>query len=165
MEFKPVEANEQACSYDVDCFVMFYGNILEQLMVGPRFMNFQASILNLLGLCPTQLTWNTWAFILCFKVVSLYLEVEPSPKFFLFFFSHASPKMGLDAFSSMVRLDYIKEYEDQCKVVEEFIHQGLPSKGYHSFFLDECHRPHYPLKWSPSMRHEDWSFDSLLPDD
>ena len=39
------------------------------------------------------------------------------------------------------------------------------ARGYHPFFLDERRHPHYPLKWSTPMRHKDWSFDSLLPDD
>ena len=58
VEFEPIEANERAYSYDIDRFVMFYGNILDQLRVGPPFTHFQASILNSLGVCPTQLTWN-----------------------------------------------------------------------------------------------------------
>ena len=29
VEFEPVKADKQACSYDVDHFVIFYGNILE----------------------------------------------------------------------------------------------------------------------------------------
>ena len=40
-----------------------------------------------------------------------------------------------------------------------------PGWGYHPFFLDERRRPLYPLKWSPPMRHEDWSFKNLLLDD
>ena len=94
VEFKPVEADEQSCSYNTDRFVMFYDDILEQLRVGLPFTHFQVSVLNSLGMCPTQLTWNAWAFILCFKVVCLYLEVEPSPESFFFFFSHAQTKNG-----------------------------------------------------------------------
>ena len=92
VEFELVEADEWAFSYDVNHFVMFHGDILDQLRVGSSFTHFQAFILNSLGVCPSQLTWNAWAFILCFEVVSLYLEVEPLPESFLFFFSHASPK-------------------------------------------------------------------------
>ena len=40
VEFEPVEANKRVCSYDVDCFVMFYGNILEQLRMGLPFTHF-----------------------------------------------------------------------------------------------------------------------------
>ena len=40
-----------------------------------------------------------------------------------------------------------------------------PMKGYHIFFLDEHRRLCYPLKWSPLIRREDWSFDNLLPND
>ena len=53
VEFEPVEADKWACSYDVSRFIMFYADILEQLRVGLPFMHFQASILNLLSVCPT----------------------------------------------------------------------------------------------------------------
>ena len=33
VEFEPVEADEWACSYNTDRFVMFYSDILEQLRV------------------------------------------------------------------------------------------------------------------------------------
>ena len=52
---------------------------------------------------------------------------------------------------------------DQCPIVEEFVHQGLSERGYHPFFLDERCHPCYSLKWSPPIRHEDWSFENLLP--
>ena len=94
VELEPVEADERACSYDVERFVMFYGDILEQLRVGPPFTHFQVAILNSLGVCPTQLTWNAWAFILCFEVICIHLEIEPSPASFFFFFSSAQTKNG-----------------------------------------------------------------------
>ena len=65
----------------------------------------------------------------------------------------------------MVQLGYNKEYEDQCSIVKEFFHQGLPGNGVYPFFLNECRHLRCALKWSPSMRHEGKSFDSLLPDD
>ena len=89
VEFEPAEADEHACNYDVACFIMFYGNILNQLRVGPPFIHFQVQVLNSLGVCPSQLTWNAWALILVSEVVSLHLKVEPSSKAFFFFFSHA----------------------------------------------------------------------------
>ena len=94
VEFEPVKADEQACSYDIGHFIIFYGDILNQLRVRPPFTHFQVNVLNLLGMCLSQLTWNTWAFILCFKVVSLHLEVDPSSECFFFFFSHAQMKNG-----------------------------------------------------------------------
>ena len=92
VEFDPVEANERVCSYNVDRFIMFYDDILDQLRVEPPFTHFQESFLNLLSVCPFQLTWNAWAFILCFEVVSLHFKVEPSLEYFFFFFSHAQTK-------------------------------------------------------------------------
>ena len=92
VELEHFESNEQACSYDVEHFIMFYGNILNQLRVGPPFTHFQVSILNSFDVCPSQLTWNALAFILIFKVVSLHLEVKPLLKSFFFFFSHTQTK-------------------------------------------------------------------------
>ena len=40
-----------------------------------------------------------------------------------------------------------------------------PVMGYHPLFLDKRRHLHYPFKWFLSIRHEDWSFDSLLPND
>ena len=94
VEFEPVEFDEWVCSYDVNCFDMFYGDIFNQLGVGPLFTHFQVSVLNLLSVCPSQLTWNVWAFILVFKGVSLHLKDEPSSESFFFFFSHAQTKNG-----------------------------------------------------------------------
>ena len=56
VEFEPTEIDKQACSYDVARFIMFYGDILDQLRVSPPFMHFQVSILNLLNVCLSQLT-------------------------------------------------------------------------------------------------------------
>ena len=56
VEFEPTEMVEWVCSYDVGRFIMFYGDILDQLKVRPPFTHFQVSILNLLGMCPSQLT-------------------------------------------------------------------------------------------------------------
>ena len=53
VEFEHIEANERACSYDIGWFVMFYGDIFDQLRIDPPFTHFQAGILNLLGMCPT----------------------------------------------------------------------------------------------------------------
>ena len=52
VEFEPIEANERACNYDIGWFVMFYGDIFDQLSIDPPFTYFQASILNWLSLCP-----------------------------------------------------------------------------------------------------------------
>ena len=41
VEFEPVEADERACSYDTDRFVMFYGDILKQLRVRPLLLIFK----------------------------------------------------------------------------------------------------------------------------
>ena len=60
VEFKPAEADEWTCSYDVGCFIMFYGDILDQLRFGSCFTHFQANVLNSLGVCPFQQTWNAW---------------------------------------------------------------------------------------------------------
>ena len=54
VEFELVEADKWACSYDVDHFIMFYDNILEQLRVGSPFTHFQVSILNSLDVCLTS---------------------------------------------------------------------------------------------------------------
>ena len=35
VKFEPAKADERACSYDVTHFIMFYGDILDQLRVGP----------------------------------------------------------------------------------------------------------------------------------
>ena len=56
MEFEPVEVDKSVCSYDVGHFVMFYGDILEQLRVRPPFTHFQVFILNSLSVCLSQLT-------------------------------------------------------------------------------------------------------------
>ena len=58
VEFELVEANKWACSYDVGWFVMFYGDILNQLRISPPFTYFQVNVLNFLGMCSAQLTWN-----------------------------------------------------------------------------------------------------------
>ena len=41
VEFEPTEVNEWVYSYDVAYFIMFYGDILDQLRVGPLFTHFQ----------------------------------------------------------------------------------------------------------------------------
>ena len=89
IDFKPVELDEQACSYDTDRFIIFYGDIMVKLWIGPPFSLFQVDILNAVRVCPSQLTWNAWAFILCFEVIYLWLNLEPLAKAFLFFFTHA----------------------------------------------------------------------------
>ena len=56
VEFEPAEVDEWVCSYDVNRFIMFYNDILDQLRVGPPFTHFQVQVLNSLGVCPSQLT-------------------------------------------------------------------------------------------------------------
>ena len=89
MKFNPIEANEQAYSYDTGQFIVFYGDIIDQLRIDQPFTCFQIGVLYSLNVCPTQLTWSAWAFSLCFKVVYLHLKVEPLPESFFFFSSHA----------------------------------------------------------------------------
>ena len=165
MEFEPVKANEWACSYDINHFIIFYSDIVNQLRISPPFTHFQASVLNSLSVCLTQLTQNAWTFILCFKVFSLCLEVEPSPNFLFFFFSYAYMKNEGQA-HFLQRLDQviIKNMQTNIRSWKSFFIKVSLARGYHPFFLDECRHLHYPLKWSLPMWHEDWSFNSLLLD-
>ena len=152
VEFELAKADEQVCSYDVAHFIMFYGDILDQLKVSPPFTYFQVQVLNLLGMCPSQLTWNVWAFILVFEVVSLHLEVEPSSEVFFFFFSHAQTKNGgLTHFLQRTNWFIIKNMQTNVRLWKNSFIKVYPGRGYHPFFLDEHRRPRYLLKWSPSM--------------
>ena len=40
VKFEPFKVDKQACNYDVGCFIMFYGDILDQLRVSPPFTHF-----------------------------------------------------------------------------------------------------------------------------
>ena len=40
VKFEPIEADERVCSYDVAHFIMFCGDILDQLRVDPLFTHF-----------------------------------------------------------------------------------------------------------------------------
>ena len=162
VEFEPVEADERACSYDTERFVMFYGDVLQQLRVGPPFTHFQAALLDSLGVCPTQLTWNAWAFVLCFETVCAYLEVEPSPASFLFFFSTAQSKNGgWTHFLQRTDRVIIKNMRTSVRTWKNSFVKACIEPGYHPFFLDKLRRPLYPLRWSPPVRNEDWGFESL----
>ena len=53
MEFKPVEVDEWTCSYNTGRFIMFYGDIINQLRISPPFTHFQVSVLNSLDVHPS----------------------------------------------------------------------------------------------------------------
>ena len=144
---------------------MFYGDILDQLRVGPPFTHFQVQVLNSLIMCLSQLTWNAWAFILVFEVISLHLKVEPSSEAFFFFFSHAQTKnRGWTHFLQRIDRVIIKNMRISVHSWKSLFIKVCLGKGYHPFFLDERCHPCYPFKWSPPIQHEDWSFKNLLPD-
>ena len=56
--FEPVKLDERACSYNTNKFVIFYGDILAKLRIDPLFTFFQVDVLNMISICPSQLTWN-----------------------------------------------------------------------------------------------------------
>ena len=85
--FKLVKLDKHPYSYDTNRFMIFYKYILVKLWIGPPFTFFQVDLLNRMDICLSQLTWNTWAFILCFEVIYLHLKLEPSAKAFLLFFT------------------------------------------------------------------------------
>ena len=58
VEFELVEADERVCGYNVSRFIMFYGDILDQLRVELPFTHFQVGVLNSLDVSPSQLTWS-----------------------------------------------------------------------------------------------------------
>ena len=55
----------------------------------------------------------------------------------------------------------IKNMRTSVRTWKNSFVKACPEQGYHPFFLDERRRPLYPLRWSPPMRNEDWSFESL----
>ena len=58
IDFEPMKLDERVCSYDTGRFIMFYEDIMVKLWMGPLFSMFQADVLNTVGVCPSQLTWN-----------------------------------------------------------------------------------------------------------
>ena len=60
IDFEPVELDERVYNYDTGRFIMFYGDIMVKLWIDPPFSMFQANVLNAVGVCPSQLTWNAW---------------------------------------------------------------------------------------------------------
>ena len=89
IEFKPIEADERPCNHDTSRFVIFYVDIIARLRIGLPFNHFQVDVMCSIRVCLSQLTRNAWAFIICFEVACLHLELEPSADAFLFFFTHA----------------------------------------------------------------------------
>ena len=137
-----------------------------KLRIGPPFSQFQANVLNAVGVCPSQLTWNAWAFILCFEVICLRLNLEPSAEAFLFFFTHAQQRSGCwTHFLQRSDRVIIKNMLTSIRSWKDTFFKACPSPGYRPFFLDEQHEPHYPLKWSVPIRGDGWDFESLSNED
>ena len=40
LKFQPIKTNEQACSYDTDHFIIFYGDIIDWLKISSPFIHF-----------------------------------------------------------------------------------------------------------------------------
>ena len=49
LRFHLIRSNEQLCSYDMNQFIMFWSDIIDQLRMSPPFTNFQVNVLNLIN--------------------------------------------------------------------------------------------------------------------
>ena len=140
--------------------------IMVKLWIGHPFSLFQADILNVIGVCPSQLTWNAWAFILCFEVICLRLNLEPLAKAFLFFFTHAQQRNGgWTHFLQRSDRVIIKNMLTSIRSWKDTFFKVCLSQGYRPFFLNERCEPYYPLKWSVSIRCDGWDYGSLSNED
>ena len=86
--FKLAQVDEQPCCYDMNKFMMFYGDIIARLRISPPFTFFEVDALNTNGVCPSQLTWNAWAFVLCFEVIYTHHRLNLLINAFFFFFTY-----------------------------------------------------------------------------
>ena len=93
IEFRPIEVDKQSCNYDIGRFIMFYGDIIDRLRIGPPFTHFQVELLKVINICPSQLTWNAWAFILYFEVICIHLKIKPSLNLFSSFLPMLKPRV------------------------------------------------------------------------
>jgi len=70
----------------VNSFI-FYECLFTDIHVWFPFDEFQMGVLHHLKVAPTQLHFNSWAFMQAFHILCKYVSFSPSPRVFLYFYS------------------------------------------------------------------------------
>ena len=72
---------------------------------------FVAKVLRHVGIAPTQLQPNGWAYLRSFEVLCEYFHFVPSHKIFLFFFKVSRDEPTLDGYASLCGRNLFQRFE------------------------------------------------------
>ncbi|RDY00191.1 hypothetical protein CR513_16657, partial [Mucuna pruriens] len=99
-----------------DDFIYMYETVLADLGVVLPFEFFEADVLRMLGIAPSQLHPNGWAAIQAFKVVCLALGVMPSASVFLSHYTmRVSKKVGWVSLAPLPNTSLFSTYTTSYK--------------------------------------------------
>ncbi|MCH80669.1 hypothetical protein A2U01_0001441 [Trifolium medium] len=134
-------------------YFYLYTGVIQPLNIWLPFTPFEAEMLKVLNVAPTQLHPNSWAFVKAFEVMCLGFELEPSIGVFFSFYHIKNLKpQALVSLSSQPNRRLLSLYASNFKNFKNSFFRVRCGDQFPDLMYDEVEDPLFPFYWTNNPR-------------
>ncbi|PNX59991.1 hypothetical protein L195_g051700, partial [Trifolium pratense] len=134
-------------------YFYLYTNVVQLLNIWLPFTSFEAEMLKVLNVAPTQLHPNSWAFIKAFEVMCLGFDLKPSIGVFFSFYQIKNLKpQSLVSLSSQPNHRLLSLYASNFKNFKDSFFRVRCDEKFPDLMYDEVEDPLFPFYWTDNPR-------------
>ncbi|CAJ2679794.1 unnamed protein product [Trifolium pratense] len=152
---EPVSENEFVTTRNdtPPAYFYLYTNVIQPLNIWLPFTAFEAEMLKVINVAPTQLHPNSWAFIKAFEVMCLGFNLDPSIGVFFSFYQIKNLKPhSLVSISSQPNRRLLSLYASNFKNFKDSFLRVRCDEKFPNLMYDEVDDPLFPFYWTDNPR-------------